>query len=152
MIDAGFLTAHVKLVMTFFSSLSSPSLRNVLLSATVLRIGLILYSEWHDARSLVKYTDVDYRVFSDAAAFLFQSGPEDANQAQGPLKKLFGYQFDIGECVEPTDKSNMSDIILITVLIHEKHTAIPHCLRSYSLQMDGCILPLGNICFLHAIS
>ncbi|KAF8809011.1 GPI mannosyltransferase 1 [Phlegmacium glaucopus] len=83
--------------MTSFSSLSFPSLRSVLLSATVLRISLILYSEWHDARSLVKYTDVDYRVFSDAAAFLLQPGPGDANQAQGPLKRLFGYQLDIGD-------------------------------------------------------
>lgn len=82
--------------MTSFSSRSFPSLRTVLLSATVLRIGLILYSEWHDARSLVKYTDVDYRVFSDAAAFL-QSGRGNVNQVQGPLKRLFGYKLDIGE-------------------------------------------------------
>ena len=91
----------MKLVMISFSSLS---LQNVLFSATFIRISLILYSEWHDARSLVKYTDLDYRVFSDAAAFLLQSGPGDTNQAQGPLKQLFGYQLDIGECVEPTDK------------------------------------------------
>jgi hypothetical protein len=138
--------------MTSVSSLSFPSWRNVLLSATVLRISLILYSEWHDARSLVKYTDVDYRVFSDAAAFLLHSGPGDANQAQGPLTRLFGYQLDIGECVETNQQTNMSDTTLITVLIHEKHTDIPHCLRSYSLQMYGYILPLGNIYFLHAIS
>ena len=137
--------------MTSPSSLSFPSLRNVLLSATVLRIGLILYSEWHDSCSLVKYTDVDYRVFSDAAAFLFQSGPGDANQAQGPLKQLFGYQLDIGECVITNRQVTMSDTIMITVLIHEKHTGIHRCLPSYSLQIRGCILPLENICFLHAI-
>ena len=142
-------TSHVKLVMT---SLSFPSLRNVLLSATVLRIGLILYSEWHDSRSLVKYTDVDYRVFSDAAAFLFQSGPGDTNQAQGPLKQLFGYQLDIGECVVTNRRVTLSDTIVITVLTHEKHIAIHHCLPSYSLQIRGCILPLANIYFLHAIS
>lgn len=133
-------------------STSFPSLRNVLLSATVLRIGLILYSEWHDSRSLVKYTDVDYRVFSDAAAFLFQSGPGDANQAQGPLKQLFGCQLDIGECVAANRQVIMSDTIAITVLIHEKHTDIHRCSPSYSLQIHGCILPLENIYFLHAIS
>jgi hypothetical protein len=138
--------------MTSFSSLSFPSLRDVLLSATVLRIGLILYSEWHDSRSLVKYTDVDYRVFSDAAAFLFQSGPGDANQAQGPLKQLLGYQLDIGECVVANGQFTMSDTIVMTVLIHEKHTAIHRCLPSYSPQTHGCILPLENIYFLHAIS
>ena len=145
--------AHVKfqVVMTSLLSPSFPSLRNVLLSATVLRIGLILYSEWHDSRSLVKYTDVDYRVFSDAAAFLFQPGPGDANQAQGPLKQLFGYPLDIGECVVTNRQVTISNTIVITVLIHEKHTAIHRCLPSYSLQIHGCILPLGNIYFLHAI-
>ncbi|KAF8197534.1 glycosyltransferase family 50 protein [Pholiota molesta] len=39
-------------------------------------VGLILYSEWHDARSVVKYTDVDYRVFSDAASFVLHLGLE----------------------------------------------------------------------------
>lgn len=90
-----------------------PSLRNILLLATVLRISLIFYSEWHDARSLVKYTDVDYRVFSDAAAFLLRSGPGDANQAQGPLKRLFGYQLDIGEYVVINRQTTISDTILI---------------------------------------
>lgn len=138
--------------MTSLSSLSFPSLQNVLLFATVLRISLILYSEWHDSRSLVKYTDVDYRVFSDAATFLFQSGPGEVNQAQGPLKQLFGFQLDIGECVVTNGQVTMSDTIVIIVLIHEKHTAIHRCLPSYSPQIHGCILPLGNIYFLHAIS
>lgn len=138
--------------LSSLSSLSFPSLQNVLFSATILRIGLILYSEWHDSRSLVKYTDVDYRVFSDAAAFLFQSGPGDANQAQGPLGQLLGYQLDIGECVVTNRQAtSLSDTIVITVLIHEKHTGIHHCLPSYSLQIHGCTLPLGNIYFLHAI-
>ena len=137
--------------MASLLSLSFPSLWKVLLSATALRIGLILYSEWHDSRSLVKYTDVDYRVFSDAAGFLFQSGPGDTNQAQGPIRQLFGYQLDIGECVVTNRQDTMSDTIVITVLIHEKHTDIHHCLPSYSPQIHGCILPLGNIYFLHAI-
>ena len=139
----------MKLVMTSFTF---PSLRNVLLSATVLRIGLIIYSEWHDSRSIVKYTDVDYRVFSDAATFLFQSGPGDANQPQGPLKQLLGYRLDIGECVVANGQVTISDTIVMTVLIHEKHTAIHRCLPSYSPQIHGCILPLGSIYFLHAIS
>ncbi|KAL1663248.1 glycosyltransferase family 50 protein [Schizophyllum commune] len=44
--------------------------RNVLALSVAIRVGLIVYSEWHDAHSVVKYTDIDYRVFSDAARFL----------------------------------------------------------------------------------
>lgn len=79
--------------MSFFSSPPWLSFRGVLLSAIGIRLALIIYSEWHDAHSVVKYTDVDYRVFTDAAAFIVTSGPGDANQAQGP----FGTALNIGE-------------------------------------------------------
>lgn len=79
------------------SASSSLSFRNVLLASAVLRVCLIFYSEWHDARSLVKYTDVDYRVFTDAAQFLAYPGPGDENHARGPLKKLLGVTLKIGE-------------------------------------------------------
>jgi GPI mannosyltransferase 1 subunit M len=67
---------------------SVPSFRTILLLSTLLRVGLILYSEWHDARSVVKYTDVDYRVFSDAARFVLRPGT--GNRAQGPLGEKLG--------------------------------------------------------------
>ncbi|TFY57199.1 hypothetical protein EVG20_g8637 [Dentipellis fragilis] len=57
----------------------------VLVASALLRVALILYSEWHDAHSVVKYTDVDYRVFSDATRFTLNPGP--GNRAQGPLGK-----------------------------------------------------------------
>ncbi|KIL69993.1 glycosyltransferase family 50 protein [Amanita muscaria Koide BX008] len=69
--------------------------RNVLLVSILLRVILILYSEWHDARSLVKYTDVDYRVFSDAARFLLY--PSEVNSAQGPVKGILGFNFTLGD-------------------------------------------------------
>jgi phosphatidylinositol glycan class M len=74
-----------------------PLFRNIVLSSTLLRVALILYSEWHDARSLVKYTDVDYRVFSDAAAFLLRPGPGDTNRARGPFNQLFSGFLELGE-------------------------------------------------------
>ncbi|EAU88666.1 GPI mannosyltransferase 1 [Coprinopsis cinerea okayama7 len=82
--------------MSAFSTTSFPSFRKVLLFSAALRVALILYSEWHDARSLVKYTDVDYRVFTDAAWFLSNPGPGAANRAEGPLKELFGVKLDFG--------------------------------------------------------
>ncbi|KAE9409500.1 hypothetical protein BT96DRAFT_962185 [Gymnopus androsaceus JB14] len=69
------------------------SFRNVLIISIIIRVVLILYSEWHDARSIVKYTDVDYRVFTDAAQFLLHPGPGEQNKAQGPL----GYVFNVGD-------------------------------------------------------
>ncbi|KAF9532233.1 glycosyltransferase family 50 protein [Crepidotus variabilis] len=73
------------------------SFRNVVLLSTALRVGLILYSEWHDERSVVKYTDVDYRVFTDAAAFIANPGPGHTNQAKGPLTELLGRFVNLGD-------------------------------------------------------
>ncbi|KAJ6597062.1 glycosyltransferase family 50 protein [Mycena vulgaris] len=74
-----------------------PSFRHVLALSIALRVALIVYSEWHDAHSVVKYTDIDYRVFSDAARFLLNPGPGSENHAQGPLKKLFGLDLAVGD-------------------------------------------------------
>jgi phosphatidylinositol glycan class M len=67
------------------------SIRTLLVFSSVIRIALIVYSEWHDAHSLVKYTDVDYLVFTDATSFTLTPGP--LNHAQGPL----GRWLNIGE-------------------------------------------------------
>ncbi|KAF9646397.1 glycosyltransferase family 50 protein [Thelephora ganbajun] len=69
---------------------TNPSFKAFLIVAALLRVGLIIYSEWHDARSVVKYTDVDYRVFSDAARFTLNPNPSTGNVAQGPLAGFFG--------------------------------------------------------------
>jgi phosphatidylinositol glycan class M len=67
------------------------SIRVLLVFSCVVRVALVIYSEWHDAHSLVKYTDVDYLVFTDATSFTLTPGP--LNHAQGPLGKWF----NIGE-------------------------------------------------------
>ncbi|OAX37212.1 glycosyltransferase family 50 protein [Rhizopogon vinicolor AM-OR11-026] len=61
-----------------------PSFRTLLVISAILRVVLILYSEWHDAHSIVKYTDIDYRVFSDAARFILYPNLQ-GNIAKGPL-------------------------------------------------------------------
>jgi len=88
-------------VTCMLSSSFTPSLsfRNILVSAIAIRVILILYSEWHDAHSVVKYTDVDYRVFSDAANFLSRAGPGNTNRAEGPLKSIIGRELNIGKYV-----------------------------------------------------
>lgn len=78
------------------SPISLLSFRNVLVASITLRVGLIVYSEWHDARSVVKYTDVDYRVFTDAAAFISNPSPGN-NRAQGPLSGLIERYVTVGE-------------------------------------------------------
>ncbi|KAH6620363.1 PIG-M-domain-containing protein [Boeremia exigua] len=50
---------------TFFRS---PAL--VFTAATLLRVVFLLYGLWQDANSPMKYTDIDYFVFTDAARFI----------------------------------------------------------------------------------
>lgn len=67
------------------------SFKNAVVVAVCVRLGLVFYSEYHDRRAVVKYTDVDYRVFTDAARFLLK--PADNNNiAEGP----FGHYMKIG--------------------------------------------------------
>jgi phosphatidylinositol glycan class M len=69
--------------------------RGIQLAAFVLQLCLIAYGEWHDRRNVVKYTDVDYRVFSDAVRALWAPDGERGNVARGVLVRWFGWT--IGE-------------------------------------------------------
>ncbi|CAE6366861.1 unnamed protein product [Rhizoctonia solani] len=57
------------------------SLQNAMLLAAALRVGLLIYGDYHDRHSSLKYTDVDYRVFSDASYFI--THPTMDNSARG---------------------------------------------------------------------
>ncbi|PFH55690.1 hypothetical protein XA68_17820 [Ophiocordyceps unilateralis] len=65
------------------SSLLSPLLRPLplFLTAGLLRLGLLAYGSWQDSNSSVKYTDVDYLVFTDASRFVRQGS------TQGPYSR-----------------------------------------------------------------
>jgi phosphatidylinositol glycan class M len=66
------------------------SIRMLLIFSGVICVALILYSEWHDAHSPVKYTNVNYLVFTDATSFTLTPSPMD--RAQGPLGKWFNIE------------------------------------------------------------
>lgn len=83
----GAITARIRLCYAMTTTILP--FKSLLIAAALLRVGLIIYSEWHDARSAVKYTDIDYRVFSDAARFILNPDPSTGNVAQGPLARYF---------------------------------------------------------------
>lgn len=60
----------------------SPAFLLVLALSLVLHVALIAYGSYQDAHSTVKYTDVDYNVFSDAARAIVQG---DRSPSQGML-------------------------------------------------------------------
>lgn len=69
-----------------------PSFNAILVLSFLLRIGLIAYSEYYDAlpTTKVKYTDIDYRVFTDAARYLLNPKTPEWNVAQGFLGQKLG--------------------------------------------------------------
>ncbi|CAD6225726.1 unnamed protein product [Miscanthus lutarioriparius] len=56
------------------ASAAAVTLRRVVLVSAALRLALVVFGEWQDAHLEVRYTDVDYLVFSDAAASVAAGG------------------------------------------------------------------------------
>ncbi|KAK8940953.1 GPI mannosyltransferase 1 [Platanthera zijinensis] len=50
--------------------MGSVDLRRMLWFSAIVRLFLLIYGEWQDTHMEVRYTDVDYFVFSDAAAMV----------------------------------------------------------------------------------
>ena len=46
--------------------------RNIFLAGIIIRICLLAYGEWQDANFDIKYTDIDYNVYSDASVYVSQ--------------------------------------------------------------------------------
>lgn len=50
------------------------STSHLLLLGLAVRLVLLLFGLWQDANLQVKYTDIDYEVYTDAARFILQGG------------------------------------------------------------------------------
>lgn len=46
--------------------------RDIFILAAILRVGFLIYGEWQDRVMDVKYTDIDYKVYSDASNYVAQ--------------------------------------------------------------------------------
>ncbi|KAG9448551.1 hypothetical protein H6P81_008516 [Aristolochia fimbriata] len=66
------------------------SFRSLLIIAALFRLILIIYGEWQDAHMEVRYTDIDYIVFSDAAS-LVASGKSPYERSTYRYSPLLAY-------------------------------------------------------------
>ncbi|KAF8343989.1 glycosyltransferase family 50 protein [Cantharellus anzutake] len=60
--------------------------KHVVFLGVLLRAVLIVYGMYHDSHAALKYTDVDYRVFSDAARFIVTPGARGSGHVHGSAK------------------------------------------------------------------
>lgn len=65
--------AHISVLSELgVGMLRNVSSNTVIVASAALRIVLIVYATWQDSHASVRYTDIDYDVFTDAANFLRQ--------------------------------------------------------------------------------
>ncbi|KAI1384010.1 glycosyltransferase family 50 protein [Hypoxylon trugodes] len=60
-------------------------------TATLLRVVMLLYGLWQDANSPLKYTDIDYLVFTDAARFTLSPSPSPSLPPSPYARETYRY-------------------------------------------------------------
>ncbi|PRP86572.1 GPI mannosyltransferase 1-like [Planoprotostelium fungivorum] len=97
-------------------------------AAIISRVALMLYAEWQDANMLVKYTDIDYVVFSDAARFVTQ-GSSPYQRATYRYTPLLAWILTPNVYIHPAWGKVLfciSDILIGLIVQSILHRLIPH--------------------------
>lgn len=137
-------TTKASTMSTFFSQ---PSY--VFGAAIVLRLVLLLYGRWQDANSPMKYTDIDYLVFTDAARFISygHSPYERATYRYTPLLAWLLYPttfatasipnsvwFDFGKVLFAAGDI-VTGWLIYRILIERQHMSVDRALKYASLWL-----------------
>ncbi|CAH9059596.1 unnamed protein product [Cuscuta europaea] len=114
------------------------NLCSLLLFSAFLRLFLILYGEWQDTHMEVRYTDIDYFVFSDAAA-LMAKGDSPYKRSTYRYSPFIAFLLIPNSFIHPSWGKflfSASDL-LVGFLIHKilKLRAVPERLVSYSVMV-----------------
>ncbi|KAG8966236.1 GPI mannosyltransferase 1 [Tulasnella sp. 419] len=64
-----------------------------LIVAAVIRLVVVAYIEYHDSHSILKFTDIDYRVFGDATKLILKPDLPKGRLSEGKLAKALGMNF-----------------------------------------------------------
>ncbi|CAL5381967.1 unnamed protein product [Camellia sinensis] len=135
-------------------TMPSINIRSLLLFSGVLRLLLIVYGEWQDTHMEVRYTDVDYLVFSDAAS-LMASG-------QSPYKRTTYRYLLVGLFIRnilklrgvPENLSTLSVMIWLfnpfTFTIGTRGNCEP-IVCAMVLWIIICLMNGGSGCFLYSL-
>ncbi|CAH9133678.1 unnamed protein product [Cuscuta epithymum] len=114
------------------------NLCSLLLFSAFLRLFLILYGEWQDRHMEVRYTDIDYFVFSDAAA-LMAKGESPYKRSTYRYSPFIAFLLIPNSFIHPSWGKflfSASDL-LVGFLIHKilKLRGVPERLVSYSVMV-----------------
>ncbi|KAH6820445.1 mannosyltransferase family protein [Perilla frutescens var. hirtella] len=114
------------------------SFRSLLLLSAIFRVVLILFGEWQDAHMEVRYTDIDYFVFSDAAA-LMASGKSPYERSTYRYSPLIAFLLMPNSLLHQSWGKFMfsASDLLVGLLIHRilKLRGVPEKICTYSAMV-----------------